>query len=466
MTPVPDLFSLSSSELRELVGVLLVRLDALEADVADLKAENAVLRIENTKLKVENAELRAKLGKPPKTPDNSSMPPSSGDKAKGSGVKTRKKRNGRKGTARDLCETPDRVVDVYATTCPHCNGPAKEEDQRLVGRWDKVDIPPVRPETTRVNLYRGRCACCGCAFTGTPPKGLENGSPFGPNIRAMAIYLRQKHMIGYERLRQLFADLFGLSISEGALNNIFARAGPKFAGKAADVLAEIRAARVVMSDETGARLNGDKGYLWFFGTDTAAYYRIARSRAGQVARDVMEGHKPDVWVSDRYSAQKGHGREQQACLAHLLRDAKYAGQCGDDALAAALARIFKTAVSRSNKGANLKESTRRHYVARLDRELDKALTMPVKSEEGRVLVKELKANRDKLFVCVRDPDVPATNNGSERGLRPSVTFRKVTGCFRTDWGADLHANARSLIETARKTGQNPYTAITAALAAS
>ena len=41
--------------------------------------------------------------------------------------------------------------------------------------------------------------------------------------------------------------------------------------------------------------------------------------------------------------------------------------------------------------------------------------------------------QDKLFVFVTRRDVPPTNNISERRLRPSVIFRKVTNGFRSAW---------------------------------
>ena len=58
------------------------------------------------------------------------------------------------------------------------------------------------------------------AIQGAPPAGLEPGSPFGPNLRAFAIYLRFTQAISFERLSRLFSDLLGLEISEGALVNM------------------------------------------------------------------------------------------------------------------------------------------------------------------------------------------------------------------------------------------------------
>jgi transposase len=45
--------------------------------------------------------------------------------------------------------------------------------------------------------------------------------------------------------------------------------------------------------------------------------------------------------------------------------------------------------------------------------------------------------------------VPYTNNVSERHLRPSVIFRKVTNGFRCEWGAETYAAFRSLVSTAK-----------------
>ena len=57
------------------------------------------------------------------------------------------------------------------------------------------------------------------------------------------------------------------------------------------------------------------------------------------------------------------------------------------------------------------------------------------------------------------PDVPPGNNGSEREVRPTATYRKVTGGFRSTWGADLFANVRSAVGTAARQGIDAYEAI-------
>ena len=84
---------------------------------------------------------------------------------------------------------------------------------------------------------------------------------------------------------------------------------------------------------------------------------------------------------------------------------------------------------------------------------------PVAHRAGKVLLKQVKAWRAKFFVFMTDRNVPATNNISEREIRPSVVFRKVTNGFRSDWSAQIHAGYRSITGTARLQGQPAFAAV-------
>jgi len=85
--------------------------------------------------------------------------------------------------------------------------------------------------------------------------------------------------------------------------------------------------------------------------------------------------------------------------------------------------------------ATLKDTTLKQYLYDLDRRLDRIIaTVPI-GEPGRRLHKRMRANRAHLFVFMTNRAVPYTNNISERHLRPSVVFRKLTNGFRCEWGA-------------------------------
>ena len=435
MRPPPDLSRLTEAEKDALVLALWAQVQALTARVAGLEA---------------------RLNRPPKTPGNSGLPPSQGHKAN---RPERERRAGprlgsvgRAGGGRPLAETPDQLVIAKAAACARCRVALGEADQVLHARYDKVELPPVRPVVTRVERYLGRCPCCGGATLAPVPEGMEEGSPFGVSILALALYLRFTHAISYRRLTRLFLHLFALPISEGALDALFRRAKPRFDDEAAAILARLRRARVVCSDETTVRVDGRTHWDWVFRNDEVVIHVIRPSRGRAVVAEVLGGHRPDVWVSDLYGAQRGHADLWQVCLAHQLRDLAYAIEAGDTVFAPRLKALLLRAVVLARRRHALKAGTRREYRLRLERELDRVLALRPSHRRGRRLHRRYLAVRDGLFTFLEHPEAPPDNNGSERDLRPMVVYRKVTGGFRSAWGPDLCAAVASVVGTAARRG--------------
>ena len=410
------------------------------------------------------AELEAKLGLPPKTPDNSSLPPSKGQKPNlPDGGK--KPRASRPGVARSLADNPDRIIEATLAACPHCDHELAAADMDDVHAYDHIDLPPIRPIVTRINRHRGTCPCCRKAIAAPAPEGFEPGSPFGPGIAALILHLHITQAVSFERLSRLMAEVFGLSISEGAIANILSRAQTPLAAAADTIAAAGRASPVVASDETSARVGGKTSWQWVLLSSTAIYHVIAATRAASVVTTFLQGARPEIWVADRYAGQLGHGAARQICLAHLLRDTKYAIEAGDTVFAPGFRLVLLRAVAIGKRRASLKDSTLKQYLADLDRRLDKLLSGPEpKQKAARRLYRAMRRDRDDLFRFVTRRDVPYTNNACERALRPSVIFRKVTNCFRAEWGAKVYAAAASVIATGRLHGMSALEALRMALA--
>lgn len=418
-------------------------------------------------LKARIAELEARLNEPPKTPGNSSMPPAKGQKPN---RKEKPKRRGprrgslgRQGGGRTLAAAPDEVVIAKAARCAHCQAALSDAEQRLASRYDRIDLPQVRPIVTRVERYAGHCPCCGTTTLAAVPEGLEPGSPFSANIVALAMYLRFVHAVSYKRLSRLLLELYALRISEGALDAAFRRAKPRFDAEVAAILARLRCARVICSDETSVRIDGKTCWNWVFQNADVVIHVIRNSRGAGVVGEVLDGHRPAIWVSDLYGAQQGHAEAWQVCLAHQLRDCQYAIEAGDTIFAPRMKALLLRAVVLARRHRDLAETTRREYRRRLECALDAIMALAPTQRDGRRLRKRYAKVRDHLFTFLDHPEVTADNNGSERELRPTATYRKVTGGFRSDWGADLFAAIRSVVGTAKRHGTDAYQAIRGAL---
>jgi transposase len=442
VTQLPDLNQLSHAEKDALIHALWAQVQALTVRVA---------------------ELEARLGGPGKNSDNSSQPPSRDqkanreDKAKRQGP--RRGSLGRKGGGRALSPHPDETVIARPMCCARCQAAFAAADHSLIDRFDKIDLPKVVPMVTRVELYAGHCQACGATTRAPLPQGLEQGSPFSLNIVALALYLRFTHAISYQRLSRLLLELFGLVISEGALDAAFQRAKPRLDAEVDAILARLRRARVVCSDETSVRVDGRTCWNWVFQNSEVVIHVIRPSRGAGVVGEVLDGHRPAIWVSDLYSAQQGHAEHWQICLAHQLRDCQFAIEAGDSIFAPRMKALLLRAFVRARRRHHLADSTRRHYRQRLERELDAVMALAPTSKDGRRLRHRYGKLRAHLFTFLDHPEVGADNNSSERELRPTATYRKVTGGFRSDWAPDLFAGFRSVVGTAARRGIGAYQAI-------
>ena len=465
MTRPLDLSILLSSEKDALIIALLARIDGLVAGNEALVAANAALVADNVALTKRVAELEQKLLKPPKTPTNSSLPPSRGQKGNKPG-NTGKKRTkaSHPGISRTLAEHPDHTVEAVAEACPHCAAALAPDSQTLQQLYDRIEIPPIRPVITRVRRHGGVCPCCQKTFLAPVPQGLEPGSPYGASITALAVALRYGHAIAYERLSGLFEEVFGLAISEGALANLFSRARPAFGAQLATIKTRLLASSVICSDETTARIRGQNWWQWVFQNGEACAHIIRDSRGKDVPAEFLGDVRPDFWVSDRLGSQRDWGKEWQVCLAHQLRDVQYAIDAGDNVFAPVFKRILLRAIAIGRRRPDLKDSTLRQYRADLDRRIDAALTLAPATDAGHKVHRQCKKFRAHFFTFVTNREVPPTNNGSEQALRPSVIFRKVTNCFRSDWGMEFFADVRSAIDTGRRLGLSALEAISRTLA--
>jgi transposase len=444
----------------ELLELLLQQAELVGRQQEELAAREAAIERRDEKIRELEEEL-SQFRQPVKTPENSSVPPSRGQKANRADGRRRKPgpQRGHVGVSRGRSE-PDVVVECRPNACTGCGQALPQTGGRRVGRSQVTELPAFEPVVIEAWQYALTCGHCGVQTTGTYPAGLEPRRTFGPGIEALLSYLHERHHVGYERLVELCRDVFGLRISQGGIENALRRLVERARPAYAAIGQTVRGSPVINSDETSARVAGRTQWQWTFQTPEASYHLIAPSRGGEVIAAFLDGVEPEVWGSDLYAPQMlTPATAHQICMSHQERDLTFAAEAdtGTERLwAIELRHVFGRAIRLHHERDQVTTQTFAHRRTLIENATDRLVFdryLVPKTEAAR-LQKRYRTHRDSLYVFLYRDDVEPTNNSSERDLRPSVIHRKVIGGFRSDWGAEASAIRISILGTARKQGQN------------
>jgi transposase len=430
-----ELNQLSREELLALVLLLVDEVQTLRAEVEQLKG-------------------------PPPTSRNSSQPPSRDWKANRSQKRAKPQgaKPGHTKMERSLVDAPDRVVVVKPETCGHCGGDLQAVEAQRMVRRQLTELPEIRPVVIETQQYEVVCPACHTVQQGTLPAELAASRHFGPRLEALVTYLHHEQHISFERLQILAHDVLGLDLSEGGAVAIIERAGAAAHPLAEDIGEQVRHSTVIGSDETSARVHGRNHWEWVFVSGRLEYHLIAASRGQDVVDTFMGECGAEVWISDCWAAQlNAPAATHQLCLQHQLRnlqrliDQRPRLQWAQD-----LQDLFRAAIRLSHRREQLTPQGFQGQVTRLEKRLDRLLVRPLQGANALKLKTRYQTHRDHLFVFLQRPDVAADNNACERALRPSVIHRKVMGSFRSDWGPRAYAALATVINTAKRRGENVF----------
>lgn len=412
----------------------------------------------------EISELKAELARfkqPPTTSKNSSQPPSRDFKAN---VGKKRKRSRKRGAQpghekqeRSLVDHPDKVLEVYAEHCENCQANLLDQVPVRMIRRQITELPEIKPVVIETRQYEVLCPCCGTSQRGELPEGLEAGRYFGPRLEATVAYLHHEQHIGYKRLLQLCAELFGLSLSPGGAVAIVERAGKNAQDEAEDIAEQVRQSKVIGSDETSARVHGRNWWHWVFVGEDCEYHLIQPSRGYDVIEAFMRERQAEVWVCDCWKAQlNAPARVCQICLAHQIRNLQGLIEKRPTLRwAKEMQALFRKAIHLRNRQEQMTQNGYTRQVAQIEKQADQLLKRTFRGI-GRNLLERYRKYREALFVFLHRRDVSAHNNACERALRPSVIHRKVVGSFRSEWGAQAYAALTTVLNTAKRRGLSAF----------
>jgi transposase len=445
---------MAREELEELTKAELIELILGQAEqLAKLQADYEAL-----KLKFEQNR------KPPTSSKNSSQPPSRDQK--GNQPKDRRKRRhgpplGHAKHERKFVAQADQVVEIRSQSCHTCQADLSAENGHLVKVNQITELPEASAQVIEVRQYEVVCPDCQHAQVEAPPAGLEMERAFGARLEATVVYYRQEQHMSYQRTQKALLDLFGAEISQGGIDEIMKRAGRGALQKEAALQEKVCRSEVIHCDETGCRVAGDNWWEWVFWTASTVLHVIRFNRSVDVINEVMGQYLAEVWVSDCWGSQlKAPARQRQLCLAHQLRNLQALVDADPHLFwPQAMQVLFRAAIHLHHQRAQLSPQQFAAGVARIERLCDALLLRSLSPPKAQKLQQRYQKHRQCLFVFLYRTDVEPTNNVAERALRPSVIHRKVTGGFRSEWGAKTYAALASVIDTAELSGMRAFDTI-------
>jgi transposase len=347
--------------------------------------------------------------------------------------------------------------------------------RRGYDRRQVFDIPKPTMEATEHRAETKECAC-GRLHTAAFPKGVDAPVQYGPNIRSMLVYLSQYQLLPQKRITEAMADLFGVTISEGTVNKTIQQAYARLEATEETIKEKIRGSPVAHGDETGMYIAGKRLWQHTIGTALFTYFFCHARRGKKALQDdgILERFIGRL-VHDGWLSYFDFDCLHALCNAHHLRELVFLSEQCHQRWAGTMIKLLcqiKKTVDRAKAAGRkqLASQTLCHYRKRYEsivacgnraNPLRRVRNVPgsrgrIKQTTARNLLNRLEKYTDETLAFMYDFNVPFDNNTSERDLRMSKVKQKVSGCFRSTFGAQAFCRIRGYISTVRKHGLNVF----------
>jgi transposase len=380
---------------------------------------------------------------------NQSLRLSSGKKAGG--------QSGHEGTTLKMIENPDKIILHQPDFCINCGNDLKAMPSEFITRRQIIDIPPIKPEYTEHQIFKTICDCGFCNMSEFPIE-VGNTISYGTNIQATIAYLHTRQYLPFSRMSEFFSDFCNLPISQGTICNLLDKFAQK-AQSAYDLIAKkITTQEVVGSDETGIKINGEKGWFWTWQNRLMTYIAFSRNRGfASIETNFAKGFQKAVLVHDCWSSHfKTVCKTHQLCTAHLLRELIFFEERHQSKWATDFKFLIYKALE-IKKNLSLQEYEKpTTKITEILLELNILIQTPVAKEQKDLYAfhKRMTKYKEYVFTFLFYQYVPPDNNGSERAIRNVKVKQKISGQFKTQRGAQIYAIIRSVTDTSIKNGQN------------
>lgn len=469
----------------------------------DTAAENARLRAENEQLRTEVAVLREQLSVAMqvieqmqqqvqelkaqlKQDSHNSNWPSSRDKGRSKSLRqsSGKKpggQSGHEGRTLKMVSEPEQVVVHRLMQCVACGHDlagvvAVDKERRQV-----FDLPPLQMVVTEHQVEEVVCPHCQRHNHAPFPAEVTQHVQYGPQVKALSVYLHQHHLLPFVRLTQVLEDLLGLSPSAGTIVRWLQEAAELVAEPVEQIKTQLRQSAVLHCDETGLYIAATRVWLHVAATPKLTCYEAypQRGRQGINALGILPDFTGTA-VHDNWAAYTGYACRHALCNVHHLRELTSLHEQFGQVWAGEF-KLFLLAVKAQVDQAKAQGATTLPPDPRVD--IDQryqqlvaqalAATAPppagwpqgkrgrAKKTKARNLAERFDQQRSKILAFVDDFSVPFDNNLVERDIRMVKVQQKISGCFRSWSGAHAACRLRSYLSTMHKQGHAAFDLLTA-----
>ncbi len=289
---------------------------------------------------------------------------------------------------------------------------------------------------------------CGHQQIGDYPCGVTNHIQYGASVEAIIGCQSVYQYTPFKRLSELFKHYFNLPISEGSIDNILKRLSAKALPLYQAIKEQIETSAQVGGDETGAKINGKKGWIWTWQNRSATFISASLNRGKEtIERLFPKGFVNAILSSDRWKPQlKTHAKGHQLCTSHLLRDLNYLIELEKNKWAERMKQLRLKAMELKKQHARYARDN--PTVMEIENEMDCLIAHQLGKSKTLTFQKAIRKNRGSIFTFLYYAQVPPDNNGSERAIRNIKVKQKVSGPFKT--GQQAFCILRSVIDTCIK----------------
>lgn len=427
-------------------------IDAVEdrdARIADRDAEIA-------RLKKRVAELEEKLGQ---NSSNSHKPPSSDPPGtrpqKPPTGRTRGGQPGHKPSTRVMLppEMVTKKTPCIPGECKHC-GSTQLGIYAEPRRHQVIDIPEPKPEVHEIRLFGGLCDDCGEETWATLPKGVPTHM-FGPRLLALVAFLSGSK-ISRRRAQEILREVFGITVSLGAISEAEERASAALAAPTDEALAHVREQRVKHVDASTWRLGGALRSLWTIATKLVTVFAITGDGTTASIRDLL-GTLSGLLVTDRGTTFGFWAMDKrQICWAHLIRKfVAYSERKDEGAQIGEHLLLFTQLMLAEWRRVRDGTLSRRSFQAKMaparvaiENLLERGERLGLRGLSGSC--RDILAHREALFTFIDVEGVDPTNNAAERALRDFVVWRKVSHGSQSERGCLFAQRVMTVFQTLRQ----------------